>query len=79
MGEKYNPSNLLIKGYRFIESKKKDKNSKSQPEETIVERVKLSNQNADDDISSLEVDNSDKFIDIPDMALPEGHQEEVKD
>ena len=29
MGEKYNPSNLLIKGYRFIESKKKDKKSNS--------------------------------------------------
>ena len=79
MGEKYNPSNLLIKGYRFIKSKKKYKKSKSQPEETIAERVKLKNQYADDDKSSLEVDDSDKSIYIPDMALPEGHQEEVKE
>ena len=36
MGEKYNPNNLLIKGQRFIESKKEDEEkSKSQPEETI--------------------------------------------
>ena len=34
MGEKYGPTNLLIKGYRFIESKEEDKEiSKSQPEE----------------------------------------------
>ena len=34
MGEKYNPKNLLLKGQRFIESKKEEK-SKSQAEETI--------------------------------------------
>ena len=50
MGKKYNPSNLLIKGYRFIESKKEDKEkSKSQPQETIAERVKLRRQKTDDD------------------------------
>ena len=42
MGEKYDPSNLLIKGDRFTEWKKEDKEkSKSQPEETIAKRVKL--------------------------------------
>ena len=33
MGEKYNPKNLLIKGQRFIESKKEEE-SKSQLEKT---------------------------------------------
>ena len=34
VSEKYDPRNLLIKGYRFVESKKEDKEiSKSQPEE----------------------------------------------
>ena len=43
--EKYNPNNLLIKGYRFIESKKEDEEKyKSQPEETIAEREKLRRQ-----------------------------------
>ena len=36
MGEKYYPNNLLFKGQRFIEE-----TSKSQPEETTAERVKL--------------------------------------
>ena len=70
--------NLLIKGTRFIELKKEDKEkSKSQPEETIAEKVKLRRQKADDkdysDTSSLEVDkrydDSDEFIVIPDMPL----------
>ena len=34
MGEKYNSKNLLLKGQRFIESKKEEK-SKSQAEETM--------------------------------------------
>ena len=79
MGEKYNPSNLLVKGHRFIESKKEDKEkSKSRPEETIAEKVKLRRQTVDDDISSLEVDDSDEFIDIPDMPPLEGNEEEVR-
>ena len=41
MGEKYDPRNLLIKGFRFIDSKKE---SKSQSEETIAERVKSRRQ-----------------------------------
>ena len=42
MGEKHDPNNLLIKGYRFIESKKEDEEkTKSQPEETIAERPKI--------------------------------------
>ena len=36
---------MLIKGYRLIDSKKNNNNeSKSQPEETIMERVKLRRQ-----------------------------------
>ena len=61
MGKKYNP--YLLK--RFIEEK-----SKSQPKESIAERVKLRRQKADND--------SDEFIDIPDMSPLEGH-EEVKE
>ena len=42
MNKKYDPSNLLMTGYRFNVSKKKDEEKgKSQPEETIAERVKL--------------------------------------
>ena len=40
--KKYDPSNLFIKGYKYEKLYKKDEEkSKSQPEETIVERVKL--------------------------------------
>ena len=55
MAKKYDPSNLLIKGYRFIDLKEGDKEkSKSQPEETIAERVKLERQKADHkDLSDL--------------------------
>ena len=49
MGEKYKPSNLLIKGHRFIELKRKDKEKReSQPGETIAERVRLRRQKGDD-------------------------------
>ena len=49
MGEKYKPSNLLIKGHRFIELKREDKEKcESQPEITIAERVRLRRQKADD-------------------------------
>ena len=42
------PSGLLIKGYRFFDSKKENKEkSKSQPEKTITERVKLRREKAD--------------------------------
>ena len=47
MGGKYNRKNLLLKGQRFIELKKNEK-SKSQPKETIAQRVKLRRQKADD-------------------------------
>ena len=52
--------------------KKIKKKGKSHPEETIAEIVKLRRQKADDkdysDTSSLDVyDDSDEFIDIPDM------------
>ena len=61
MGEKYNPSNLLIKCLTFIESKKEDKETnKLQAAETIAERIKLRKQKSDDD-------DSDEFIDISDM------------
>ena len=76
MGEYYNPSNLLIQGYRFIESMNKDKEkSKSQPDETVAEKVILRKQEVYDDISSLEVDDSDEFIDISDMPPLEGDEE----
>ena len=52
MDKKYDPENLLLQGQRCIKSKKEK--SKSQPEETIAERVKLRRQKAD--ISSLEHD-----------------------
>ena len=42
MGEKYNLKNLLLTGQRFI--KLKEEKSKSQPEESIAERVKLRRQ-----------------------------------
>ena len=71
MGEKYNLKNLLLMGQRFAESKKEEK-SKSQPEETIAERVKLRRQKADDkDLFDMSIpstdDDSDEFNDILDM------------
>ena len=73
MVEKYNPNNnLLNKTQRFIESKKEDEEkSKSQPEESIAERVKLRRQKADDD--------SDEFINILDMPSLEDDEEEIKE
>ena len=66
MDKKYDPSNLLIKGYRFIDSKKGNKEkSKSQPEKTIAESVKLRRQKADDK-------------DLSNMPPIEGNEEEVK-
>ena len=47
LGEKCNSINLLIKGQRCI-GLKKEKKSKSQPEETIAEGVKSRRQKADD-------------------------------
>ena len=66
MGEKYYPNNLLFKGQRFIEE-----TSKSQPEETTAERVKLRTWKPDDHF--------DEFINIPDMPPLEGDEEEVKE
>ena len=81
MDKKYDPSNLLIKGYRFIESKKEVKEiSKSQPGESIAERVKLRRQKAYDKelfytSSSSTDENNDEFIDIPDMPPLQGDEE----
>ena len=48
MDKKYDPSNLFIKGYKYHKLyKKNEEKSKSQPEETIVERVKLKRQKAE--------------------------------
>ena len=48
MSKKYNPNNLLIKGFKFIYSVKEDEEkSKSKPGETIAERVRLRRQRAD--------------------------------
>ena len=84
-GEKFNSKNLVLKGQRFIELKKKEK-SKSQPEETTAERVKLRKQKGDDkdknlfETSSHFADNdSDKFNDIPDMPPLESAKNEVKE
>ena len=86
MGEKYNPNNLLIKSYKFIESKKVEEKSKPQPEKTIAERVKLRRQVTDDKdlfetispFTDENNDDSDEFTDIPDMSPIEGDEEEVK-
>ena len=70
MGKKYDPKNLVIKGlkgHRIFEAEEK---SESQREETIAKRVKPGRQKEDD---------SDKFVDIPDMPPLEGHEEEVKE
>ena len=47
MDKKYVPENLHLKSQRFSESKRKEK-SKSQAEESIAERVKLTGQKVDD-------------------------------
>ena len=81
--ELYNPNNLFIKGQRLlIRRKKMKKKSRSQPEEPVAERVKLRTQKADDkdlfDTSSPFTDDSDEFIDIPDMQ-PLEDDERVKE
>ena len=73
VGEKYNPTKLLLKGERFIEEK-----SKSHPEESIAERVKLRRQKGYDKElfdTSPSTDNYDEYTDMP--AL-EGDEEEIK-
>ena len=60
--------------------KENEAKSKSQPKETIAETVKLRSKKTDDkDLTgtpSLEGDDdSDKFIDIPDMSSLEGDKE----
>ena len=83
MGEKYNPKNLLLKGQRFIELKAEWK-SKSQPEESITERVKLRRQKAyekdllDRSLPSTDENNdgSDKLIDFPPLK---SDKEELKE
>ena len=74
---KYDPSNLLIKGYRFIELKKEvEEKNKSKPEESTTEIVKLRRQKAYDkelfDTSNSTDENNDEFIAIPDMLPLEG-------
>ena len=67
MDKKYDPSNLLITGYQFHVSKKKDEEqSKSQPEGTIAERVKLRRQETDDE-------------DLSDTPPLESDEKEVKE
>ena len=82
MGEKYNSKNLLLKGQRFIELKKEQK-SKSQPQETIAEKVKLRRRAYHKDLfdSSFPYtdDDSEEFTYIPDMPQLEGNEEEVKE
>ena len=53
MDKKYNPSNLLLKIYKYDEWYKKDEEkSISQPEEIIAEWVKLRRQIADNEYLS---------------------------
>ena len=48
MDKKYYLSNLFVKGYKYGEWYKKDEEkSQSQPEETILEKVKLRRQKSD--------------------------------
>ena len=79
MGKKYNPKNLLLNNQRFIELKKKEK-SKSQPKESIAERVKLRRQKAYDkdlfDMSSVSNDDDSDETDLPPL---EGDEQEVKE
>ena len=53
--EKYDPSNIFIKGYKQDKwYKNYEENSNSQPEKTAAERVKLRKQKADDeDLSDM--------------------------
>ena len=55
MDKNYNPSNLFNKGPKYNEWYKKDKEkSRSQPQETIAERIKLRKEKADDeDLSQM--------------------------
>ena len=81
MGKKYNPKNVLLKGQRFIESKKEE--NKSQPEENIAENLNGRRQKAEDKELFETVllstdDDSDEFIDLPDMPPLESDEEEVK-
>ena len=65
----------MIKGQRFIEEK-----SKSQPEESIAERVKLRRQKAyDKELFHTSSHFTDENNDIPDMPPLEGDEEEVKE
>ena len=85
MGEKYNPNNLLIKGQRSIKSKKEDEDkSKSKPEETIAERVKLRRQKVDnkdlfDTSLPSTVENNDDSDEFIDMQPLENDEEKVKE
>ena len=78
----------LLKVKDLLKSKKdNEEKSKSQPEETIAERVKLRRQKVDNkdlfDTSSPFTDenndDSDEFIDIQDMPPLESDEEEVKE
>ena len=78
----------LLKVKDLLKSKKdNEEKSKSQPEETIAERVKLRRQKVDNkdlfDTSSPFTDenndNSDEFIDIQDMPPLESDEEEIKE
>ena len=65
--KKYDPSNLFIKDYKYDKWYKNDEEkSKSQPEETIADKVKLRRQKAYDE-------------DLSDMPPLEGDEEEVKE
>ena len=86
MGKKYSPNNLPNEGFKFIYPKKKKdgEKSKPRPEKSYCWKSKIKEtKNSDDkdltDTSSLEGDDSDEFIDTPDMQPLEGDEEEVKE
>ena len=72
MNKKYDSCNLFIKGYKYDGWYKKDEEkSKSQPEETITERVKLMPQKKK---VQKESDDTTKSV-IPPMPPLEGDEE----
>ena len=69
----------LLKVIDLLNRRKKIKKKVNHcQKKTIAERVKLRRQKADDDISPPDGDDSVEFIDIPEMPLLEGDEEEVK-
>ena len=81
MGRKYDPKNLLVKGYwKFIEEKKQIISGKNWNcwKSKINEAKKKVVDKDLSGTSSLGGDDSDKCVDIPDIPSLEGDEEELK-